>query len=163
MLPRGSTENSLHWYDGHIPYRQSDTVVSDAVAGIAHLYIYGASKWKFVSELLGRPIQNLEDFGFPSPNGLKPGYNCGLSCHRFPSKRCASRNALLFSNGYCIISKKILCYVPQRKNTSYRHVCFSGIKQWSATCLSVYSAMYAKKRLQIQPESGETEAKRKAP
>jgi hypothetical protein len=48
MHPHGSTENGLSWHDGHIPYSQLYTVLSEAVAGYPHLYSYGAAKCKFI-------------------------------------------------------------------------------------------------------------------
>jgi hypothetical protein len=47
MRPHGCTANGLNWDDGHIPYGQLYTVLSEAVAGYAHLYSYGIQKWKF--------------------------------------------------------------------------------------------------------------------
>ena len=73
MNPHGSTENGLNWDDGQIDYDQLETAMKEAVAGYAHLYSYGASKCRFLSKLLGRPILNLEDVGCPPPQDLKPG------------------------------------------------------------------------------------------
>ena len=56
MTPYAYAENGLNRDDGHIPYRQLETVLSEEVAGYAHLYSYGASKYEFLSELLGRPF-----------------------------------------------------------------------------------------------------------
>ena len=36
----GSTENGLKLDDGHIPYRELQTSVTEAVAGYTHLYSY---------------------------------------------------------------------------------------------------------------------------
>jgi hypothetical protein len=91
--PRVSTEKSLNWDDGHIPYEQLHTVVEEAVTGYADLYSYGTSKCKFLSELFGRAFINLETFKCPSPQDFKPRYNCGMSCHKFPNVRCATRSA----------------------------------------------------------------------
>jgi hypothetical protein len=38
MHPHGDAKNGLNWDDGHIPYKQLDTDLSEAVAGYAHLY-----------------------------------------------------------------------------------------------------------------------------
>jgi len=59
----GSAENGLKWEAYHELY----TVASEAVAGFANLYAYGVSKCKFLTELLGRPILNLQDFNYPLP------------------------------------------------------------------------------------------------
>jgi len=67
MMPHGSEENGLNYHDGHIAYHKLFTVVSEVVAGFAHLYSYGASKCKFLSELLGRLNLSLQDFKCPSP------------------------------------------------------------------------------------------------
>jgi hypothetical protein len=49
MPPHGDAENGLNWDDGHLNYNQLHTVISEAVAGYAHLYSYGASKCKCLS------------------------------------------------------------------------------------------------------------------
>jgi hypothetical protein len=67
MRPHGDSENGLNSDDGHIPYNQFSSVLNEAVAGFAHLYAYGDSKCTLVSQLLGRPMHNLEDFNCPSP------------------------------------------------------------------------------------------------
>ena len=51
--PHGSTENGLNLDDGYIPYNQLYTVLTETLAGYAHFYSYGASKCKFISELIG--------------------------------------------------------------------------------------------------------------
>ena len=53
--------NGLNWADGHIEYKELHTVITEAVAGFAHLYAYGVSKCTFLAGLTGRPIHNLED------------------------------------------------------------------------------------------------------
>jgi hypothetical protein len=98
MRPHGSAANGLNWDDGHIPYGQIYTVLSEAVPGYAHLYGYGIQKCKYFSELIGRPFPNLEDFGCPSPINFKPSFNCGMFCHKFPNVSCATRNAHSFDN-----------------------------------------------------------------
>jgi hypothetical protein len=82
MMLHGSEEKGPDLDDGHTTYKLF-TAVSEAVAGFAHLYSYGASKCKFLSELLGRPILNLQDFKCPTTNELKTKYSCSLSCHIF--------------------------------------------------------------------------------
>ena len=96
MTPHGSDENGLNWDDGHIPYRQLETVLSESVAGFAHIYSYGVSKCKFLKELLGRHVMNLEDFGCPDHTKLKSRYNCILPCHSYNDISCATRNAHSF-------------------------------------------------------------------
>ena len=39
MEPHGSDENGLNWADGHIPYYQVKTVLSEAAAPFDHLYL----------------------------------------------------------------------------------------------------------------------------
>ena len=66
MTDHGSSENDLNWADGHIEYKEFHTVLTEAVAGFAHLYAYGVSKCTFLGGLTGRPIHNLEDLECPS-------------------------------------------------------------------------------------------------
>jgi hypothetical protein len=47
MRPHGSAANGINWDDGHIPYGQLYTVLSEALARYAHLYSYGIQKSLF--------------------------------------------------------------------------------------------------------------------
>jgi len=38
MADHGSSKNGLNWADGHIEYKELHTVLTEAVAGFAHLY-----------------------------------------------------------------------------------------------------------------------------
>jgi hypothetical protein len=68
--------------------------LSEAVSGYAHLYAYGEEKCRFLKNLLGQTIRNLEDFDCPSPYGLKSQFSCSLPCHRnYLNVRCATRSA----------------------------------------------------------------------
>jgi len=51
MAHHGSSENVINWAVGHIEYRDLKAVVNEAVAGFAHLYIYGISKVEFLGGL----------------------------------------------------------------------------------------------------------------
>jgi hypothetical protein len=93
MRPHGSMENGLNWEDAVIPYDKLFTILSEAVSGYAHLYSRGTDKCEFLRKVLGRPILDLDDFNCPQPHDLKPRYNCTMSCHKFPSVRCATRQA----------------------------------------------------------------------
>ena len=75
MRPHGNKENGLNWDDGHIAYHQLSKVLSEAVAGFVHLYGYGESKCKLLSQLLGRPVHNLEDLHCPSPRHFRHKYS----------------------------------------------------------------------------------------
>jgi len=96
MSPHGSEENGLNWDDGIVPYNLLETALDETVARYAHLYSYGATKCQFLSDLLGRPVLNLEDFGCPSRHKLGSGYSCVLPCHSFSDISCATRNAHSF-------------------------------------------------------------------
>jgi len=93
MMSHGSDGNELNWENGHIAYHDLYTVVSEAVAGFAHLYCYGITKCKFLTELLGRPILNLKDFNCPQPASFSHTLWCSLPCHTFPNVDCATKTA----------------------------------------------------------------------
>ena len=93
MTPHSISENDLNLDYGYIPYTQWSSVLNEAVAGFSHLYAYGDSKCTLISQLLGRPVHNLEDFNSPSPRYFRPKYSCTNPCHRNPSFRCATRPA----------------------------------------------------------------------
>jgi len=86
--------NGLSWSDGQLDYDKLKDTIMEAVAGYAHLYAYGVSKTKYLSDLLGQPVRNLEDFKCPPPHGLKAQFSCSLPCHKnYLIYRCATRNA----------------------------------------------------------------------
>jgi hypothetical protein len=62
-------------------------------ANYAHLYAFGAFKCKFISDLIDRPVLNLEDFRCHTSENFVPEHRCWLPCHKFPNVRCASKNA----------------------------------------------------------------------
>ena len=70
MADHGSAENGINSIDGHIDYRKLHTVFNEAVAGFAHLYAYGVSKYTFLTGLTVRPIHNLEDVNCPPPDSF---------------------------------------------------------------------------------------------
>jgi len=76
MNPHGSEENGLNWDDWIDPYNLLETALDETVARYAHLYRYGATKCLFLSDLLGRPVLNLEDIGCPTCHKLGSGYSC---------------------------------------------------------------------------------------
>ena len=68
MADHGSSENGINWANGHIEYKDLHTAVAEAVAGFAHPYPYGVSKFTFLSSLTGRTIHNLEDVDYHTPD-----------------------------------------------------------------------------------------------
>jgi hypothetical protein len=93
MRPHGEEENSLNWDDGHIAFHQLSTVLSEDVAGFPLLYGYGESKCKLLSQLLARPVHNLENLKYPSPRNFRHRFSCTKPCHKYSSFRCATRHA----------------------------------------------------------------------
>jgi hypothetical protein len=83
MNPHGSKENGINWDDGIVPYNLLETALDETVARYAHLYSYGAKICQYLSDLLVRPVLNLEDFGCPTRHKLGSGYSCVLPCHIF--------------------------------------------------------------------------------
>ena len=92
----GSSENGINWADGLIEYKDLHTVVTEAVAGFAHLYAYGVSKVTFISCLTGRTIHNLEDMGCHTAYSFSHKHWCTMSCHKFPKIACATKTAHSF-------------------------------------------------------------------
>lgn len=95
-VPHGASrldENGLDWEDGHIAYRKLCTAVRQAVGEFAHLYSYGTTKCKLLSELLGRPNLDLQDFNRPPPSAFKRKLSYSMPCHGFPDVCCATKNA----------------------------------------------------------------------
>ena len=93
MEPHGSDENGLNWADGHIPYDQVKTVLSEAAAPFDHPYARGYDKCELLNGILDRPIHIYEDLEWPDPMKIKSEVYCTLPCHTFPHMRCAARNA----------------------------------------------------------------------
>ena len=53
----GSSENGINLADGHIEYKDLHTVVTEALPGFAHLYVYGVSKSR--SSLASRDVRSI--------------------------------------------------------------------------------------------------------
>ena len=115
MTSHRSEEKGLNWGDGHITYDDLYTVVSEAVAGITHLYVYGVTKFCFLSEILGRPILNLQDFNCPQPTTFNHKCWCSLSCHKFPNVNCATKTAHFLYKLF-LYHFQTKCYVKCRED-----------------------------------------------
>jgi len=68
-------------------------VISEAVAGFAHLYAYSVPKYTLLTTLTGRTIHNLEDVNYPPHETLNLKHWCTLPCHKFPKFACATKTA----------------------------------------------------------------------
>jgi len=94
MTAHGSDENGLSWADGQLDYFTLADTISDAVLVYEHLYAYGTAKTKFLSNLLGQPVRNMEDFKCPPPHGLKAQFSYSMPCHKnYLNYRRATRKA----------------------------------------------------------------------
>ena len=93
LTGHGYSGNGLNLADGRIGYKELHTVITEAVAVYAHIYVYGVSKFTFLAELGRRPIHNVEYLEFPPP----ATYNCSrwfiLPCHKFPRYPFANKTA----------------------------------------------------------------------
>ena len=74
MADHGSSENGINSADGHIGYWNLHAVVTEAVAGFAHLYVYDVSKCTFLAGLTGRPFHNLQVLNCPPPDSFNHGH-----------------------------------------------------------------------------------------
>ena len=102
--PQEDTGNCLNWDVGHIPHNQLSAVLNEAVAGFAHLYANGGSKCTLISQLLGRPVHNLDVFNRLSPCVFIHNFRCTKPCQRNAYFRCASKHA----HCWCTISRNVL-------------------------------------------------------
>ena len=94
MNRHSSPTSGLTWDDGLIPYLSLFQSLTEATTNFAHLYAKGDDKCAYLTNLLGRPVQNLDSFGCPSRKEFKMDKSCSLPCHKFPDMSCAVRNAL---------------------------------------------------------------------
>jgi hypothetical protein len=93
MADHGSSDNGIHWADGYIEYKELFTVVTEDVAGFAHLYAYGVYKITFLSTLTVRTIRNLDDVNYPPTDAFNHKHWCTLPCHKFTKIACATKTA----------------------------------------------------------------------
>jgi len=94
MTADGCDKNGLSWTDGQQDYDKLRETINEVVSGYAHLYAYGITKTRFLTELLTQPVWNLEDFKCPQPHGFKAELSCGMPCHKnYLNNSCATRNA----------------------------------------------------------------------
>jgi hypothetical protein len=101
------SNSGLHWDDGHNPYSQLATILTEDVAGYAHSYAYGSAKYHFLSELTHRPSLNLEHFNFHEPATWNPNSPVVFR-RKFPSVHCAIRTAHCFD-------KRLMYHFQPRK------------------------------------------------
>ena len=92
MAHHGSSEIGINWADGHIDNRDLHAVVTEAMAGFAHLYAYGVSKCTFLAGLTGRAILNIVRTQLP-PDSFSHDRWCNLICQKFPKFACATKTA----------------------------------------------------------------------
>jgi hypothetical protein len=59
MNPHSSPTSGLSWDVGVIPYSSLFQTLAEATANFAHLYSKDDAKCKYLSAILGRPVQNL--------------------------------------------------------------------------------------------------------
>jgi len=90
--PHSSGDNGICWDDGSIAYSSLSQTLAEATANFAHLYAKGNAKCKFLSDILGQTVQNLDSFGCPPRKEFKMTTGCSLPCHKFPDNSCAARN-----------------------------------------------------------------------
>jgi hypothetical protein len=94
MNAHSSEGSGISWDDGIIAYSLIFQTLAEATTNFAHLYAKGTAKCPFLSNLLGRSVQNLDLFGCPPRKSFRMTTGCSLPCHKFPDKSCAGRNAL---------------------------------------------------------------------
>ena len=63
MEPNGSISSGIYWDDGSIPYSTIVQTLNEATANFANLYFKCHANCRLLTDLLGRPITNLDDFG----------------------------------------------------------------------------------------------------
>jgi hypothetical protein len=117
MADHGSSENGIHWADGHIEYKELQTVITEAVAGFAHLYAC-VSKVTFLSTLTGRTIHNLEDVNCPPPETFNHKHWCTLSCQKFPKFACATKTEHDWLIHYLQTKDYVQCPPDMTRHTS---------------------------------------------
>jgi hypothetical protein len=99
MADHGSSENFINLDDGRIEYKDLYTLVTEAVAGFAHLYAYGVSNVTFLSTLTGLTIHNLNDVDCPTPDPFNHKHWCTLPCHKLPKFACATKTVYPYMIG----------------------------------------------------------------
>ena len=71
MSAHGSDENGLSRTHGQLEYAKLGDTIRDAVSGYARLYAYGTAKTRFLANVLGQPVRNIEDFNRPHPTASR--------------------------------------------------------------------------------------------
>jgi hypothetical protein len=73
--------SGINWEYGIIAYSSLFQTLTEATTNFAYLYAKGTVKGKFLSNLLGRSVQNLDSFGCPSRKSFRMTTGCRLPCH----------------------------------------------------------------------------------
>jgi hypothetical protein len=130
LMPNHTDDsNGLSWTDGYIDYSNLAQTLKEAVAPYAHPYAKGATKARFLSNLLERSVLNLDVFNCPERDCFQMGTACIMPCHRFPDKKCASRNARALFD-WLKVHLKEKSYVKCPKDSSRHTAAFnSGVRK----------------------------------
>ena len=67
-----SKDSDLSWSDGHIPYDQLHTVLTEITANFDHLYADGSEEFQILNLQLTRPIHKYEDLNVQIQANLSP-------------------------------------------------------------------------------------------
>ena len=92
-------KNGICWDDGNIAYGSLFQTLAEATANFTNLFAKGTDKCKFLTELLGRSIQNLDSFGCPERKEFKMTTGCSLPCHKYPDKFVRLVTRIIFTDG----------------------------------------------------------------
>ena len=85
----------IGWYDGHIEYDELRKVLLEAVAGHGDVYTKGSEKAKIFTELLGRPVYDLDKLECPRADQLP--WPCHITCPFKHHRDCALNKALKYA------------------------------------------------------------------
>jgi len=98
MEHHGSTSSAINWDDDSIPYSTIIQTLSEATENFTNQYTKGHAKCRLLTDLLDRPITNLDDLAAPHAKASYPVPAAACHVTNFPT-RVARRVTNVLSSG----------------------------------------------------------------
>jgi len=88
----------IDWSDGDVSYSELQRILVKYTKCIDTLYTHGERRQRYLQQLLGRTVVNLEDVQCPKAIQLLfPASHCAHYQHQFPTFRCALYEAQCYA------------------------------------------------------------------
>lgn len=88
----------MQWDSGDLPYASLQYILTSLFVSYTHIYSKGLEKCKFIQNLCGRNILDLNDFKCPKVHEIQEVMMLSCPNHSPPFHHCALRKAVSYAN-----------------------------------------------------------------